>query len=150
VAGHSGRKFEKFPDLKSLLRYLQMCTNAVMVDFARWKEQAHLWDRAAETDDDTAEYDPFATLAGSSLPPERELARREMQELLWQKLQALSHSEKEDTAVFGYFVLNLKPREIFDLYPGKFEDVRDVSRTKDNFLARVRRNDEFRQFMDDA
>ncbi len=148
--GIPAENFAKFPDLKSLLRYLQMCTHAVMVDFARWKEQAHLWDRTAETEDGVAEYDPFAALASNSLPPERELARREMQELLWQKLQALSQSAKEDAAIFGYFVLNLKPREIHDLYPGQFEDVRDVSRTKDNFLARVRRNDEFRQFVDDA
>lgn len=148
--GIPAENFDKFPDLKSLLRYLQMCTHAVMVDFARWKEQAHLWSRAEQADNGDDAYDPLAVLVGESVGPERELARREMQELLWQKLQALSNSEKEDAAVFGYFVMNLKPREIYDLYPGKFEDVRDVSRTKDNFLARVRRNDEFRQFLDDA
>lgn len=92
-----------------------------MVDFARWKEQAHLWDRAAETEDGVAESDPFAALAGNALTPKQELARREMQELLWQKLQALSHSAKEDAAIFGYFVLNLKPREIHDLYPGSLK-----------------------------
>ena len=148
--GIPSENFAKFPDLKSLLRYLQMCTNAVMVDFARWKEQVHLWDRANQVDSGTEEIDPFATFIGSTLPPEEEIAHTEMQELLWHKLQALCNGEKEHLAVYGSFVLGLKPREVYDLYATHFNDVRDVSRTKDNFLARVRRNDEFRQFLTDA
>ena len=148
--GIPAENFGKFPDLKSLLRYLQMCTNAVLVDFARWKEQAHLWDRAHQTDNSDEEFDPFATFVGSTPPPEREVTHHEMQELLWQKLQALCNSEKEYLAVYACFVLGLKPREAYDLYAQHFTDVRDVSRTKDNFLARVRRNDDFRQFLTDA
>lgn len=148
--GIPAENFSKFPDLKSLLRYLQMCTHAVMVDFARWKEQAHLWDRANQSKNGAEEADPFATFADEDLPPEKEVSQREMQALLWQRLQALCHNEKENLAIYGYFVLDLKPREIFDLYAGQFEDVRDVSRTKDNFLARLRRNEEFKEFLDDA
>lgn len=149
--GIPAENFEKFPDLKSLLRYLQMCTHAVMVDFARWKEQAHLWDRAkqASSDDDDA-YDPFATIMDPTMRPERTIAQREMQQILWHRLNELCNSEKEHLAIHGYFVLDLKPRQIYELYNGQFEDVRDVSRTKDNFLARVRRNDDFREFLEDA
>ncbi len=148
--GIPAENFSKFPDLKSLLRYLQMCTNAVMVDFARWKEQAHLWDRANRSTNGDEEIDPFATIMDAGKRPERDVARREMQEILWQKLKSLCNNEKEHLAVHGYFVLDLKPREIYDLYSGDFDDVRDVSRTKDNFLARIRRNDEFKEFLDDA
>ena len=73
-----------------------------------------------------------------------------MQEILWQKLNSLCNNEREYLAIHGYFVLDLKPREIYDLYSEHFSDVRDVSRTKDNFLARIRRNDEFKEFLDDA
>ena len=148
--GIPAENFAKFPNLKSLLRYLQMCTNAVLVDFARWKEQAHLWDRANQANQEEEERDPFATFVGATPPPERQIAKREMQELLWQKLQSLCNSEKEYKAIYGSFVLGLKPREVHDLYKEEFTDVRDVSRTKDNFLARVRRNDDFRQFLADA
>ncbi|MCB9007693.1 MAG: sigma-70 family RNA polymerase sigma factor [Ardenticatenaceae bacterium] len=148
--GIPAENFSKFPDLKSLLRYLQMCTNAVMVDFARWKEQAHLWDRANQSDNGSEEFDPFATIMDEDEQPEREIAQREMQEILWQKLQAMCNNGKELLAIYGYFVLDLKPREIYDLYADSFSDVRDVSRTKDNFLARLRRNEEFKEFLDDA
>ncbi|MCB8927468.1 MAG: sigma-70 family RNA polymerase sigma factor [Ardenticatenaceae bacterium] len=148
--GIPAENFSKFPDLKSLLRYLQMCTHAVMVDFARWKEQAHLWDRANQSGNHDEAYDPFATIMDPAMRPEREVSRREMQEILWQRLTALCNSEKEYLAIQGYFVLDLKPRQIFDLYRDQFDDVRDVSRTKDNFLARIRRNDEFREFLEDA
>ncbi len=148
--GIPAENFSKFPDLKSLLRYLQMCTNAVMVDFARWKEQAHLWDRANRSSNGEEEFDPLTTLVDTDFRPEREVARREMQAILWEKLEALCNNEKELLAIHSYFVLDLKPREIYDLHSQAFEDVRDVSRTKDNFLARIRRNEEFKEFLDDA
>lgn len=148
--GIPAENFSKFPDLKSLLRYLQMCTHAVLVDFARWKEQAHLWDRANQTDTGEDQFDPLATFVSEAVLPERALSQQEMHMLLWQKLQSFCHNEKESLVIHGYFVLDLKPREIIDLYATHFADVRDVSRTKDNFLARLRRNAEFREFLDDA
>jgi hypothetical protein len=148
--GIPAENFSKFPDLKSLLRYLQMCTHAVLVDFARWKEQAHLWDRANQTDSGEDQFDPLATFISETILPERALSQHEMHTLLWQKLQSFCHNEKESLVLHAYFVLDLKPREIFDLYATQFEDVRDVSRTKDNFLARLRRSAEFHEFLDDA
>lgn len=148
--GIPAENFDKFPDLKSLLRYLQMCTHAVLIDFARWKEQAHLWDRAAQSDNGAEEIDPFAAFVDTSTQLEQDVERRELQTILWQKLQSLCNHEKESLAIYGSFVLGLKPREVFDLYSSYFNDVRDVSRTKDNFLARVRRNVEFRQFLENA
>ena len=148
--GIPAANFGKFPNLKSLLRYLQMCTHAVLVDFARWKEQAHLWDRAKEVENGEEDTDPFAAFTDADEQLEQQVEQSELQALLWQKLQSLCNSEKENWAIYGSFVLDLKPREIFDLYTTHFKDVRDVSRTKDNFLARVRRNDDFRQFLEDA
>ncbi|MEZ4594407.1 MAG: hypothetical protein R3D55_25175 [Chloroflexota bacterium] len=142
--------FEKFPDLKSLLRYLQMCTHAVMVDFARWKEQAHLWDRAQQAEPGNELHDPFATIMAPDMRPERTIARQEMEAILWQRLNDLCNSENERLVIHSYFVLDMKPRQIYELYSGHFADVRDVSRTKDNFLARVRRNDAFKEFLEDA
>ncbi|VAW33012.1 hypothetical protein MNBD_CHLOROFLEXI01-5249, partial [hydrothermal vent metagenome] len=146
--GIPAENFDKFSDLKSLLRYLQMCTHAVLVDFARWKEQAHLWDRAGQPDNGTEEVDPFAAIFDSASLLEDAFEQRELQASLWQKLQSLCNSEKECLAIHGSFVVGLKPREIYELHAAYFKDVRDVSRTKDNFLARVRRDIDFRQFLE--
>ncbi len=34
--GITPKKFETFPDLKSILRYLQMCVHSVLIDFLNW------------------------------------------------------------------------------------------------------------------
>ena len=73
--------------------------------------------------------------------PEHQISDREAQTILWQKLKSFCKNNKEIMAVHGSFVLGLKPREVYELYANDFEDVRDVSRTKDNFLARMRRNE---------
>jgi hypothetical protein len=41
----------------------------------------------------------------------------------------------------------LKPRELCDHYAGKFSDVEEVYRIKQNVLARLRRDAEFRKLL---
>ena len=43
-AAFSPQKFHQFPDLKSILRYLQMCVHSVIVDYARGSEQLILFE----------------------------------------------------------------------------------------------------------
>jgi len=40
----------------------------------------------------------------------------------------------------GSFEWDLKPREIFDLHPGRFQDVQEVYRLKRNLLERLSRD----------
>ena len=139
--GITPEKFEMFPDLKSLLRYLQMCVHSVMVDFVRQKEYRLVLEPME---------DLGYQLHGGETAVEDQIAHHVDRKAFWSWLkQQLTH-EKETAVVNGMFVLALKPRDMLAQYPGVFEDVKDVYRVKENLVARLRRNDEFRQFWDDA
>jgi hypothetical protein len=134
-------KFETFTDLKSLLRYLQMCVHSVIIDFVRQKEFKVDIDLGEEVkgQPDTS---------GSSLEDHviDKLAAQRLYEWVLNQLQ----DEREKCIVQGMFVLGLKSREVLDYCPGVFTDIREVYRVKENLLARLRRNDELNVFLDDA
>jgi hypothetical protein len=50
--------------------------------------------------------------------------------------------EREQAVVFGSFVLAMKPAELQMRYAHLFSDVREVYRTKQNVLDRLRRDPE--------
>ncbi len=139
--GITPEKFEMFPNLKSILRYLQMCVHSVLVDFVRQKEYRLVLESVEDVGyqvdtGETAVEDQVAT----------HLDRVE----LWAWLKQQLNHEKEYCVVYGMFILALKPREMLAQYPTVFEDVKDVYRVKENLVVRLRRSDEFRQFWDDA
>ncbi|MBE2221041.1 MAG: sigma-70 family RNA polymerase sigma factor [Anaerolineae bacterium] len=139
--GITPEKFEMFPDLKSLLRYLQMCVHSVMVDFVRQKEYRLVLEPME---------DLSYQLHGEETAVEDQIAYHGSRKELWDWLKQQLNHEKETAVVYGMFVLALKPRDMLAQYPGVFEDVKDVYRVKENLVARLRRSDEFRQFWDDA
>jgi len=126
-------KFGRFPNLKSLLRYLQMCVHSAIVDQSRKAEQAaasvpveNLSDRSAT---DGPRYDDPALVG---------VYRQEF----WEQINARLNDERERQVVYGSFVLGLKPRELHARYQDTFGDVKDVYRVKENVLARLRRDEE--------
>jgi len=125
-------KFAKFPNLKSVLSYLQMCVHSVLVDYLRNREQAILLDEEtlARTPD------------GENSNVERLVSQRVDREALWRWLDGRLKDEKERCVFYGSFVLAMKPRELYTHYPGTFNDVNEVYRTKENIMARLRRDDE--------
>ncbi len=135
-------KFLRFPDLKSLLRYLQMCVHSVIVDHARMTALPTL--RLA----------PEIAVAGDYLGQvdviHQTIALSQRQEF-WRWIEAHLRNEKERQVVYGSFFLNLKPREIYMHYRGVFRNVGEVHRIKENLLARLRRDPELRKlFGEDA
>ncbi len=139
--GISPDKFTTFEDLASLLRYLQMCVHSVMIDFVRQKEYRLRLEAIEEMPQplqarDTAVEDHISAA----------LSRTE----LWQWLQTQIKDEKEARVIDGLFVLGLKPREVQDLYPKTFSDVKEIYRVKENLIARLRRSDEVKSFFLDA
>ena len=131
-------KFARFPNLKSLLRYLQMCVHSTIVDQSRKAEQAvasvqveSLSDRSAA--DGPRHDDP--ALAG--------VYRQEF----WQQINGRLNDERERRVVYGSFVLGLKPREVHARYQDTFNGVKDVYRVKENVLARLRRDAELAEIL---
>jgi DNA-directed RNA polymerase specialized sigma24 family protein len=132
-------KFGRFPDLRSLLRYLKMCVHSAIVDHNRSRDQA---DRYALAEEAAAE----RTSRGPSVEDwalDQAYRRR-----FWDLINVRLHDEKERQVVYGSFVLALKPRELYDQFRNTFADVEEVYRVKQNVLTRLRRDPEFQELLD--
>ena len=128
-------KFSQFQHPKSLLRYLKMCVNSVILDEVRIAKRASVVSEAdPESDEDRASgptvEDQALALVG--------------QEEFWAEIGARLQNEKEQCVVYGSFVLSLKPREILAQHRDTFHDVREVYRIKGNVLARLARDPRLR------
>jgi RNA polymerase sigma factor (sigma-70 family) len=133
----SPEKFENFPDLKSILRYLQMCVHSVLVDTARSAERSQLFEEESEERSELYQAD--------DLDPEATVVELAENQELWQWLNTRLKDERERCVLYGSFVLDMKPAEVFQAYKGMFKHVREVYAVKDNLLARLRRDDELQQ-----
>lgn len=133
-------KFTGFPDLKSLLRYLQMCVHSVIVDAVRRQEQTQRLDDVSQS--------ALQNIGGQRVE-ERVLDRVQRQEL-WSLLRARLKDEKEEKVVYGTFVLGLKPSQLYDEFQSTFASVSEVYRVKENVMARFRRDQDLLDFLDDA
>ena len=131
-------RFQRFPDLKSLLRYLQMCAHSVIIDDSR-RAQLQLVD--LESDDH-----PEQVLADET-PTGGEEWDRFRREELWQEVTARLKDERERVVVYGSFVLALKPRELYARFEASFRDVKEVYRIKENVLARLGRDTELQKIL---
>lgn len=131
-------KFEKFPNLKSVLSYLQMCVHSVLVDYVRSGEQALLIDQ-----EDLARIPDTET---SNV--ERKVSRQVEREALWRWLNEQLNNDKERRVIYGTFVLAMKPRDLYAEFSEEFNGVNEVYRVKENIMARLRRNDELKKMLD--
>ncbi len=124
-------RFSRFPNLKSLLRYLQMCVHSTIVDVVRAKE-CPVADKPIEM---------LAAGDRSNEPGvERAALERVQRQDFWREIEVRLHSDQERRVVYGSFVLALKPGELYDRYPDTFRDVKHVYRVKENVLARLSRD----------
>lgn len=139
--GLTPEKFEDFDDLKSILRYLQMCVHSVMVDFVRQKEYKKNFDYLQ---------DQFPQLESQGSNAEKEVTQRIMGQTLLEFLNRQVQDEREACIVNYMLVLDLKSREVAEKFRDTFSDVNEVYRVKENLLARLRRNTELKQLLNDA
>jgi DNA-directed RNA polymerase specialized sigma24 family protein len=131
-------KFDRFPNLKSLLRYLQMCVHSVIVDQVRNTEQVVL----------SPEPQMLAADGPDAVPGvEREALTGLEQQVFWQEISMRLNTDQERRIVYGSFILGLKPRQLYAHYPEIFRDVQEIYRVKENVLARLRRDDELKELL---
>jgi len=131
-------RFACFPDLKSLLRYLQMCVHSVVLDQAR-----AAWPLPMEVE---AEGLPSQGCESGLAVENQALAQVQRREL-WEQISRRLHNDKERRVLYGSFVLALKPRELCAKFPGTFRDVDEVYSVKQNVLDRLRRDAELMRFL---
>jgi hypothetical protein len=132
-------KFRNFTELKALLGYLKMCVHSVITDQARAHKLSELLDLAEEAGSEPVE-------PGPSL--EERVLERADRERFWEALYARLHNQKERQVIYGSFFLALKPREIYEQFPGLFLGVDEVYLVKQNILARLRRDGEMIALME--
>lgn len=121
-------KFPRFPDLKSLLRYLQLCVHSVVIDHVRAEEFTTL-------------EEPSIVLEGVEVPVLDGLQRQ----AFWQQIQRRLHDVREQQLLYYRYGLGLKPRQLCEHFPDEFPDVNEVYGMTQNILARLRRDEELRQ-----
>lgn len=126
-------KFGRFADLKALLSYLKLCTHSVVIDHARVRQHALL---------DEASSDALLANQPASINVEGDALDNAQQQDFWRAINHRLADEKEQAVVFGSFVLAMKPAELQLRYAHLFSDVKDVYRTKQNVLDRLRRDPE--------
>ncbi len=129
-------KFGSFSDVGSLLRYLKLCVHSVIIDHNRTVDHTNLYALDDASEEESA--DPS---------PEDQAMDRSYRQSLWDLINARLLDEKERAVVYGSFVLDLKPQELYALFRNLFSDVDEIYRVKQNVLSRFRRDPEFRKFL---
>jgi DNA-directed RNA polymerase specialized sigma24 family protein len=124
-------KFQRFPELGGLLRYLKMCVHSVIQDHNRAREMGEVI--AAAEDLPTKTRDQHRTIEDWALDRADRLD-------FWEMIQARLNDEQERLVVYGAYVLALKPREILEQFGHSFGSVDEVYLVKQNVLARLRRD----------
>ncbi|CAN5862993.1 hypothetical protein BH10CHL1_BH10CHL1_15920 [soil metagenome] len=134
-------KFANFPDLKSLLRYLQLCTASVIVDHTRARDHVHFVSALSidNQDDPGGQYGNI----GIEAPILDEIERQQ----LWQRIQQRLRSEAEQRLLYYRFALDLMPREICARFPDEFPDVKEVYKMLQKILDRLGRDPELKKIL---
>jgi hypothetical protein len=126
-------RFARFPELRSLLKYLQMCAHCSIADYLRTVDPT-------KPIDPDGPGDPGRELAA----PETFLSQPERAEM-WEEVLAEMRTEKERVVLQCCFGLEMKPGDVHEEFPGIFASVQEVYRTKQNIMERLRRNEALRK-----
>jgi hypothetical protein len=129
-------RFESFPTLPSLLHYLQLCAGCVVIDSVR----AQSWSEMLPE-----ESIPFDRAARTS--PDEEAMERVNRQEFWSYISSQLNDEAERVVVFDFFVMGMKPGDIYDHRQDLFTSVKDVYNVKRNVLGRLSRNSELRRML---
>jgi DNA-directed RNA polymerase specialized sigma24 family protein len=127
-------KLDKSQSLAAVLSYLQTCVHGALMD--AWRK----WRRGSSEEETN---DELQRLPETSPTPEDIFQTDEF----WQLIRKKCKDSKEFTVVFASFSLSLSPRQIFAEYPGLFRDIQEIYQYKTNLMDRLRRDEEFREFV---
>jgi DNA-directed RNA polymerase specialized sigma24 family protein len=129
-------RFDKFPDLAALLKYLKMCVHSVLLDEVRARRAASIASLDDVPDTIPAEGDAEASVVGK-------LAG----EQLWDAVARELQDEAERVVAYLSFARDLKPAAIYQRHPALYDSVADVYRVKRNVIERLRRSPAIRAFV---
>lgn len=125
------KRFGEFPTLASLLTYLRLCAGCAVIDGGRSRMRT-------EQVNQTLQFP-------NSTPPDEEAYARVNSEEFWRFVNARLRGEAEREVVLRFFLLEMKPGDIYDQCQDLFASVKDVYRVKRNVLVRLGRDEELQQ-----
>lgn len=120
-------------NLAAVLRYLQMCVNGALTDAWRKLSRIQLEQESQYENHELSDSQPM---------PEELLQKQEF----WRLIRKKSKDPREYIVVYASFYLALSPREILAEYQKEFTSIKEIYQYKANFLERLGRDDEFKEF----
>lgn len=127
-------KFENAHNsLPAVLKYLQLCVHGALTDAWRKLRRIQLEQETREEEQEFSDTDPT---------PEELLQQDEF----WQLIAKKAKDPREYKVVYASFHLDLSPREIFAEYQNEFSSIREIYQYKANFLERLERDEEIKEF----
>jgi RNA polymerase sigma factor (sigma-70 family) len=128
-----GHRFDEFPRLAGLLRYLKLCVFHALIDEVRAQRtwQSH---RAPSEQGDEVE--------GRRV--DDEVLDEAGRTALWQTIETVLPDQAERLVIYLSCVIGLKPREIARRHGAVFPSVEEVYRRKRLAMERLRRDDRLR------
>ena len=128
-------KLHKFNNVKSLLQYLKLCTNSAVKEYVERQMRPSSMDLSTvPLSSITNPNDPIANLEDSISANS-----------VWRYILTVVKTEQERIVAEDYLIYDLKPREIYARHKDEFTAVSEVSRVKDNFMARLKRDKDLAQ-----
>ena len=127
-------KLEKSQSLAAVLRYLQLCVNGAITDAWRKSHRLQLDQETRDEEQEFSEPDPT---------PEDLLQKDEF----WQMIEKKAKDPKEYKVMYASFYLDLSPREILAEYQNEFSSIKEIYQHKANFLERLERDEEIKEFV---
>jgi len=127
-------KLDKSQSLAAVLRYLQMCVHGAITDAWRKLRRIQIEQESRDEEQELSEPDPT---------PEDLLQTDEF----WELIRKKAKDPKEYKVVYASFYLDLSPREILSEYQDEFSSIKEIYQHKANFLERLERDEEIKEFV---
>ena len=132
-------RFAGFPTLGKILEYLRRCARCSAIDAQRREERRQVEETALVQIQDLAD--------GETRSPSEQALDAIVSEQIAECAMGRLHTPQERLVFRASFEWNLKPAAIAERWPDAFASARDVSRTKERILRRLRRDTEVRALL---
>ncbi len=127
-------KFDSYPSLKSLLAYLQLCVHSAIVDHHR-RQLPPGTELPLDIDGQRYGYDPAI---------ENETLSAIQGAALWTEVEKRLKNGKEKVVIESTFGMGMKAGDILAKFPDQFRDAKEVYLIKQNVMARLKRDEQFK------
>ena len=129
-------RFANFPDVRSILRYLQMCLHSAVTDYMRQHNVV-----TVEFGEESLAEERVMAVADTS-------SQSTIRTEFWNTVNARLKDSKERLVIRGLFVYGMKPAELLERHPKIFRDVKEIYSIRENVVDRLARDPQLKVFAD--